>query len=90
VAAGGRVPERTCVGCRGRAPKAALVRVVRPPGGGAATVDVDGTAPGRGAYLHHDGVCLEQAVRKGSLARALRTGMAEVEVGRLRSLIEAG
>lgn len=83
----GAAPERTCVGCRGRASKAALLRLVRGPGG---TVEVDerAVAPGRGAYVHRDLGCVEAALRRGGLARALRTGGGPDEVGRLRALLE--
>jgi uncharacterized protein len=63
------------VGCRGRAAKSELLRVV-------AAVDTDGrlvvrpdpeaTAPGRGAHLHPRAECYELAVRRRAFARALR------------------
>jgi uncharacterized protein len=64
-------PVRTCVGCRGEAGKAALIRVVRVPGGGAA-VDQTGHADGRGAYIHNDPECINLARKKKSLDRALK------------------
>jgi uncharacterized protein len=79
-------PTRTCVGCRAKAAKADLLRVVRTPTG-IVTVDPTGSAPGRGAYLHRDATCAETAMSAGSLARALRTGPAQVELGRLRNEI---
>jgi uncharacterized protein len=88
--AGRRLPERTCVGCRTRAPKPTLLRVVRAPGSGAAVADPTGSATGRGAYVHRDADCLDLAVRRGALARALRADVAESEIGRLRSTIEGG
>ncbi|MBI4562260.1 MAG: YlxR family protein, partial [Candidatus Rokubacteria bacterium] len=45
-----RAPVRTCIGCRGRRPKSALVRLVREPDG-LVGLDRSGTAPGRGAYV---------------------------------------
>ena len=69
---GAHEPVRTCVGCRGEAGKAALIRVVRREQGGAA-VDASGGADGRGAYLHPAQPCIEAARRKRSLERALRT-----------------
>ena len=86
----GRAPERTCVGCRLKAPKDGLLRLVRPPDGGVVAVDPGGSAPGRGAYVHPDARCVEAALRRGALARALRTGVGEDELGRLRSMIEGG
>jgi len=79
-------PVRTCVGCRARARKATLVRIVAAPGG--PRLDPSGTAPGRGAYVHHDPACLSAAGREGVLARALRTGLGGEEVGRLMLEIE--
>jgi predicted RNA-binding protein YlxR (DUF448 family) len=75
------------VGCRGKAPKDALLRLVRGLDGHV-LVDLRGAAPGRGAYVHRDPACVEEALRKGTVARALRTGMGPDEVGRLRELIE--
>jgi len=82
-----RTPVRTCVGCRGTAGKRELIRVVRTPAG-PVRVDPTGTAPGRGAYLHRDPACLDAAVKRGSLARALRTVLEPGEVGTLRADIE--
>ena len=62
---------RTCVGCRERAAKADLLRLVW---NGGPVVDVSHTMPGRGAYLHRRSECLERAVRRRSMGRALRVG----------------
>jgi predicted RNA-binding protein YlxR (DUF448 family) len=59
-----------CVGCRGRATKSDLVRVVVVQD--ACVPDLTGHRPGRGAYLHHDQRCLDLAVRRRALPRALR------------------
>jgi len=83
-------PERTCVGCGETAGKATLIRLVRPPGEDRVLVDGSGSAPGRGAYLHADAGCLAKAQRRGSVARALRAGVGQDEVGRLTRLIEGG
>jgi predicted RNA-binding protein YlxR (DUF448 family) len=79
-------PERSCVGCRERAPKAELLRVVRSAVG--ARVDPLGRAPGRGAYVHRDPRCVALAMRRGALEHALRLGLAKEELARLRSDIE--
>jgi predicted RNA-binding protein YlxR (DUF448 family) len=65
-------PARTCVGCRQEAGKAELIRLVRSAGDGAQR-DPGGRAPGRGAYLHPDPVCVENARKRHALERALRT-----------------
>ena len=76
-------PERTCVGCRGKAPKRELLRVARSRDGGV-VVDPEFTSPGRGAYVHRDALCAEEAIRRGGLARALRSGLDPEELARLR------
>jgi uncharacterized protein len=63
-------PERTCVGCRKRAPASQLLRVVAQDG--AAVPDPVRRLPGRGAYLHPDAACLTEAERRRALPRALR------------------
>ena len=81
-----REPERSCVGCRERAPKAELLRIARTPGG--VRVDPIGAEPGRGAYVHRRPECVRSALRKGAIARALRTGVHERELATLRNEIE--
>ncbi|WP_078884303.1 YlxR family protein [Streptomyces sp. NRRL S-340] len=63
-------PERTCVGCRERAAKTELLRIVAVEG--ECAPDPRGTLPGRGAYVHPALVCLDQAVRRRAFTRALR------------------
>ncbi|WP_078919115.1 YlxR family protein [Streptomyces sp. NRRL S-481] len=63
-------PERTCVGCRERAAKADLLRIVAIRD--TCVPDPRGTLPGRGAYIHPAAVCLDQAVRRRAFTRALR------------------
>ncbi len=81
-----REPVRTCVGCRATAGKAELIRLVRTPEG--VRVDRDGRAPGRGAYVHADPACWDAALRRGALARALRTALSSGEASTLRADIE--
>lgn len=80
-------PERTCVGCRKRAAKHELLRVVA--GEGECVPDPRGTLPGRGAYLHPDPNCLDLAVRRRAFPRALRV-QGVLEPGELREYVEAG
>ncbi|MEH3135015.1 MAG: YlxR family protein [Mycolicibacterium neoaurum] len=68
-------PVRTCVGCRKRALAVDLVRlstVSDMPGVNAVTVDTAGNLPGRGAWLHPDPQCLDVALRRRAIGRALR------------------
>lgn len=83
----GHEPERTCVGCRGKGGKRDLVRVVRAPDG-KVKVDPAGRAPGRGAYVHRDPACVDLALGRGALARALRTGLDADGAARLKADIE--
>jgi uncharacterized protein len=63
-------PLRTCVGCRVRAAKSQLLRVVAVEG--SLVPDPRGRLAGRGAHLHPDGDCLAMAVRRRAFGRALR------------------
>jgi predicted RNA-binding protein YlxR (DUF448 family) len=64
------------------------MRIVR--GADGVRVDRSGSAAGRGAWLHRDPACIDAALAKGGLARALRTGLGADELGRLRDDIETG
>ena len=66
-----REPVRTCVGCRKEAGKRGLIRLVRGPNG-EVQPDPTGRAAGRGAYLHRDAGCIEQARKRHALERALK------------------
>ncbi len=48
------------------------MRVVRTPAGNV-TLDESGRAAGRGAYVCRTAECLDQAITKGALSRALKT-----------------
>jgi predicted RNA-binding protein YlxR (DUF448 family) len=78
---------RTCVGCRTRAPATELVRVRRGPDG---SVDI-GAGPGRGAWLcapPRGRDCLDRALHRGALARALRVPIEAPTSARLRARLE--
>jgi predicted RNA-binding protein YlxR (DUF448 family) len=64
------------VGCRERAARSELLRVVAgsDQDGPAVVPDPDRTAPGRGAHLHPTTACYDLAVRRRAFARALRLG----------------
>jgi uncharacterized protein len=80
-------PERTCVGCRQTASKRSLLRVSRSADGVVRT-DPSGSAVGRGAYVHREPTCVDLAIRRGGMARALRIGLKAEEAARLRSDID--
>ena len=80
-------PERTCIGCRGKEPKRALVRLLRAPDG-RVLVDEAGTSAGRGAYVHPLDACIRRALAPATLGRALRRSVGAEELDRLRADIE--
>ena len=68
---GGRsAPQRTCVGCRVRAARSDLLRVVAVEN--VLVPDPPKRLPGRGASLHPDLACLALALRRRAFTRALR------------------
>ncbi|POX36107.1 DUF448 domain-containing protein [Streptomyces sp. Ru73] len=78
-------PERTCVGCRERAAKGDLLRIVVIDG--ECTPDQRGTLPGRGAYVHPTLVCFDLAVRRRAFPRAFR-GPGPLDTTALRQYVE--
>lgn len=64
-------PVRTCVGCRARAAKTTLLRVVVV--GGQLVPDPAGRLPGRGASVHPDPRCVDLADKRRAFPRALRS-----------------
>lgn len=66
----GAGPERRCILTGARAPRAALIRLVEAPDG-QVVPDLAARLPGRGAWVAADGAMLAEAVRRGTLARAL-------------------
>jgi len=87
------VPERTCIGCRSRAPADTLVRIAWSPTGGRLV-----TGPGhsgRGAWLCPDAECLDLAMQRDAVGRALRVGVpaaaaAELVAGWASTVAAAG
>ncbi|MCD6344403.1 MAG: YlxR family protein [Anaerolineae bacterium] len=82
------IPERTCIACRTKRPKRDLVRVVRAAAGGV-LVDETGKRNGRGAYLCRQRECWEQALRRGSLNRALDATLNTDEIAALQAYAAA-
>ena len=73
-----------CVGCRKRELAVELLRVVAASTGNgncAVIVDMAGSLPGRGAWLHPVEQCVQQAIRRRAFTRALRiTGTPDTSV----------
>jgi predicted RNA-binding protein YlxR (DUF448 family) len=66
----GKKPLRSCVGCKARAAKSSLLRIVA--AGDGIVPDPQARQPGRGAYLHLSLECFELAQRRRAFSRALR------------------
>jgi predicted RNA-binding protein YlxR (DUF448 family) len=73
------------VGCREQAAKTDLLRIVAV--GDACVPDLRGTLPGRGAYIHPAVVCLDLAVRRRAVPRALRA-QGPLDTKALRRVVE--
>ncbi|HEY8754603.1 MAG TPA: YlxR family protein [Arthrobacter sp.] len=75
-------PQRTCIGCRKKASRSVLLRLVAEGSGSTAVlVDERRRMAGRGAWLHPSEACLALAVKRRAFGRALigATGSAAVE-----------
>lgn len=69
------VPQRTCIICREKQDKRALVRLVR-QAEGEVVLDPTGKQNGRGAYICQQATCWETAVARPQLvAQALKTAV---------------
>ncbi|HWV26670.1 MAG TPA: YlxR family protein [Aeromicrobium sp.] len=81
---------RTCIGCRERADKTTLVRLVavRQDSTSVVVPDLRGSLPGRGAHLHPTIRCLELATTRKAFGRALRLD-GPYDLSAVRSLVAA-
>ena len=61
---------RTCVGCRARASRSDLLRVVAVDS--SLVIDERKAMPGRGAWVHPSDECVDAAIRRRAFVRALR------------------
>ena len=82
-----KIPQRQCMGCRERADKRDLIRVVRTPDGNV-QLDFSGKLSGRGAYICPKAECLKKAQKAKSLERSLEVPIPEEVYGRLSREIE--
>ena len=81
-------PVRMCVGCRERASKRELIRIVRTPDG-QIVADATGKTPGRGAYICRKASCLAKARKSRALERALDAPIAPEDYEKLSAAVEA-
>jgi uncharacterized protein len=82
-----RQPVRTCVGCGQPAARGALVRLRER--GGQVVVDAAWSG-GRGAWLHAAEACLDRALARRALPRALRAAGVAVDARVLRTELTVG
>ena len=75
-------PIRTCVGCGERAERRQLVRLTTD---GERVIFDRQRRGGRGAWLHESAGCLEKALRRRALQRALRRPHAAIDAAALRA-----
>lgn len=78
----GRIPQRTCIGCKRKGDQKSFLRVSRGPGGRVVIFGVDGA--GRSAYICSNEGCIEAALTKERLARALRVTLADARKSELK------
>ena len=84
-----KIPMRQCLGCREMKPKKELIRVVRSPEG-EISLDFEGKASGRGAYVCPDPRCLKKAIKARALERAFSAQIPQEIYERLESQMEGG
>ncbi len=82
------VPERSCVACGAKMPKAKLVRIVR-TSQGPIIVDTTGRESGRGAYLCHIPECWGRALEKRALDRSFKQDLSDQDLEPIRTYFEA-
>ena len=78
-------PQRTCLGCRRSADQADLLRFVELQG--QVVPDSGVRQAGRGAYVHRKPDCLDMALRRKAVGRALRVS-GELDLTLLRQAID--
>lgn len=80
-------PMRMCAGCRIRAPKRELIRVVRTPTG-EVIADAREKAPGRGAYICRNVDCFKKIRKSRALERMLEVAIPEETYEAIASLLD--
>ena len=83
-----KIPERQCMGCNGKFPKSALLRVVRDPDGNVC-LDFTGKKSGRGAYICKNAACLKKAQKTKRLSRALECDVPDEVMAQMEAELDA-
>lgn len=65
--------QRRCVGCGEFKPRENLIRVMKNENGGEIVINPNSKTFGRSAYLCYNQSCIEAALKKSKLNKALRT-----------------
>jgi uncharacterized protein len=73
----GHVPIRTCVGCGRKRPAVEMVRI-KASNDTIVVAHGKDSLPGRGCYLCPAAKCVEAALKKGRIARALRREVIDI------------
>ena len=80
------IPQRTCISCREKKNKNELIRIVCNKENNI-NVDINGKMEGRGAYICNKIDCLENAIKKQLLEKALKTKINDEIYNKLRGVI---
>ena len=83
------IPQRTCIGCRKKADKKELIRIVKTTSN-EVSIDDSGSSDGRGAYVCRNIDCVNNAVKRGALKRALKCEIDDIIYRELLELLENG
>jgi len=84
-----KIPMRMCIGCRQMMPKKDLIRVVKGPEG-SIDLDLKGKAPGRGAYLCRNQVCIDKAAKNKLLEKAFEQKIEQEVYDKLKTQLNEG
>ena len=83
-----KIPVRRCVGCGEHFEKRELIRIVRAPDESTA-LDFTGRAPGRGAYLCRNPLCLQKARKSHRAELNLKCSISDEVYDALQKELEA-
>lgn len=77
------MPERKCVGCGKLKNRDELLKVTKENLHGSVVLEPNSKIFGRSAYLCYNKSCIEAALKKNKLQKALRTNISEELKGKL-------